>query len=202
MISDAYFEQFSTPKYRNRNPLQRFLIRRFLATIESLVPEMRPRGRVLEIGVGEGFVSGHLSEVFPDVHFIGTDRNEEDLRLLQRHFPRIEVHRGDIEDSELPRDVDLVLCIEVLEHLPEPERALDQILALGPRYAIFSVPHEPWFMLSNFLRGKNLRRFGNDPEHEQLFGKRSFRALLTSRFDVLDLRTPYPWIAALTKPRD
>jgi hypothetical protein len=56
-------------------------------------------------------------------------------------------------------------------------------------------------MLSNLARGKNVTRFGNDPEHVNHWGTSSFRRLLETRLDVLRLTTSYPWILALTAPR-
>ena len=67
--------------------------------------------------------------------------------------------------------------------------------------AVLTVPHEPYFRLSNLASGANVTRWGNDPEHVQHFGPRSFRALLSTRFDVLMLDTSYPWILALAAPR-
>ena len=134
MIPDSYFDQFATPKYRGRNPLQRLLLRRFLQRLQSLFVEADPKRSVVEIGVGEGFLSGYLSEVYGDKTFTGVDIRRQDLDLLRRHFPRIEAHQGDIYDlSFLEAPYELVICAEVLEHLDEPEKALDQILGLEPR---------------------------------------------------------------------
>jgi hypothetical protein len=85
--------------------------------------------------------------------------------------------------------------------LQDPQRALDQIVSLNPDHAILTVPHEPWFMLSNLLRGKNLRQFGNDPGHINHYTVRSFRRLLSPHFEILRMTTSYPWILALAKPR-
>jgi SAM-dependent methyltransferase len=203
VIPDAYFERFSTPKYRAKNPIQRRLIKRFAATLHGLFLDAGPTTRVLEIGVGEGFLSGYLSEKLADKSFTGLDVREEDLERLRRLFPRIEAKQGSIYDlgAFAPGSFDLVLCCEVLEHLDEPARALGEIHRLAPRHAIFSVPHEPWFLLSNLARGKNLRTFGNDPEHVQHYGVRTFRRLLEARFAIETLTTSYPWILALTSSR-
>ena len=202
MISGRYFDRFSTPKYRARNPLQRVLIRRFLEQVLRLVIAARPVGSVLEVGVGEGFISGFLSEQFPGKSFTGVDPSEADLRLLSRKFETIETRVGSVYDlGFLSRSFDLVICAEVLEHLEDPERALDEIHRRAPRRAIFTVPHEPWFMLSNFLRGKNVVRFGNDADHVRHFTPRTFRRLLETRFDVLELARSYPWLLALARPR-
>jgi SAM-dependent methyltransferase len=202
VIPDAYFDRFATPKYRAKNPLQRALIRRFAERLHALFIEAGPAESVLEIGVGEGFLSGYLSEKFPEKRFTGVEPNAADLALLRPKFPRIEAHQGSIYDlGFLKGRFDVVLCCEVLEHLTNPGRGLSEIHRLTPSRAIFSVPHEPFFMLSNLLRGKNVPRLGNDVDHVQHFGLKSFRALLEPSFEVLELTTSYPWILALTRPR-
>jgi SAM-dependent methyltransferase len=202
VIPDAYFDRFETPKYRRRSRIRRALIRRFVRRLHELVLDAGPVSSILEIGIGEGFLSGYLSEKLPTVRFCGVDASAEALSRLQRLFPRIETRVGDVCDlSGLEGPYDLVLCAEVLEHLEEPTGALDAIASLKPRRALLTVPHEPFFRLSNLASGANLARWGNDPEHVQHFGPRSFRALLSSRFDVLALAMSYPWLLALTAPR-
>ncbi len=203
MLSDAYFELFESQKYRNDNPLQRMLIRRFVAKLHAMFVAACPLETVLEIGVGQGFLSGYLSERFPEVRFTGVDLNGADLDHLRRNFPRIEAHEGDVFELSFlgERTFDLVICAEVLEHLETPAVALDQMGRFEPRHAILTVPHEPYFMLSNLLRGKNVTRFGNDIEHVNHWGTSSFRKLLEQRFDVLELTTAYPWMLALVQPR-
>jgi hypothetical protein len=63
------------------------------------------------------------------------------------------------------------------------------------------VPHEPFFRLSNLAAGRNVTRWGDDPDHVQHFGRRSLRDLLARRLEVVRLTTSYPWILALTAPR-
>jgi 2-polyprenyl-3-methyl-5-hydroxy-6-metoxy-1,4-benzoquinol methylase len=208
VIPDAYFSRFSTKKYRSENPVQRALIRRFVSTLHDLFIEAGPVSSVLEVGVGEGFLSGYLSEKFPAIRFTGVDLAAADVEKLREKFPRVEAHVGSAYDlaSILPagreaNGYDLVMCCEVMEHLDDPTRALDAMLSLRPKRLLLSVPHEPFFMLSNLARGKNVTRFGNDPEHVNHWGRGSFRALLDTRLDVLRLTTSYPWLLALTAPR-
>lgn len=202
MLTDAYFDRFESQKYRNENPVQRMLIRRFVAKLHALFVAACPVKSVLEIGVGQGFLSGYLSERFPDVGFTGVDLDAGDLAHLRQNFPRIEAHEGNALDLSLlgDRTFDLVICAEVLEHVEKPPVLLEQIRRFQPRHAILTVPHEPWFMLSNLLRGKNITRLGNDIEHINHWSARSFRKLLEERFDVVELTTAYPWILALATP--
>ena len=130
------------------------------------------------------------------------DIQETDLERLRAKFPHIDARTGNIYDlSGLPGGYDLVICAEVLEHLEHPERALDQIVSLHPSRVILTVPHEPWFMLSNLAMGKNITRLGNDIEHCNHFTVGSFRRLLSTRFSLTDVTTSYPWILASGQPR-
>ncbi len=203
MIDDAYFERFETAKYRAKNPLQRLLIRRFARAVHDLFIEAQPAQSMLEVGVGEGFLSGYLSEKFPEKRFTGVDIGADDIARLARLFPKVQGHVGDARDLSqfAPGDFDLILCAEVMEHLDDPAQAVDAIFRLAPHRVIVTVPHEPYFMLSNLLRGKNVTRFGNDPEHVGHFNPRSLRRLLERRFEVLRVTTSYPWLLALARPR-
>ncbi|MCC6903553.1 MAG: class I SAM-dependent methyltransferase [Polyangiaceae bacterium] len=202
MIPDSYFERFETPKYRTRNPVQRALIRRFVAQVHALFLEAGPVESVLEVGVGEGFLSGYLSEKLPEKRFTGVDVNEADLARLRAKFPRIATHAANIYDvGQVPGRFDLVICAEVLEHVSDPDRALRALVDLKPKQLLLTVPHEPWFLLSNLLRGKNLSRLGNDPEHVQLFTSHRFRSLLERHLTLERLTRSYPWLLSLGTPK-
>ena len=202
MIPDSYFDSFQTAKYNTKNPVQRFLIRRFMAKLTELFAEAVPSRTVLELGCGEGFVAGQLSEQEGVETYIGIDANETDIANLRSKFAKVEAHHGSIYDlSSLDRDFDVVVCAEVLEHLSDPDAALVQISSVRPRWVVLSVPHEPWFCLSNFLRGKNLMRLGNDEDHVNLWGRRGFRRLLSRHLKVVRHETSYPWQLVLARPR-
>lgn len=201
MIPDAYLDRFETKKYRSQNPIKRRMIRAFIEQLHSYFVGANPVQRVLEVGVGEGFISGYLSECLPEKQFVGVDLCASDLDKLHGKFPQIEAHEGNIYDLRfLEGSFDLVICAEVLEHLDEPQKGLAQIAQLGAKRCIFTVPHEPFFMLSNLAMGKNLRRLGNDPEHLNHFTPRSFRRLLSKRYEALAQSRSYPCLLAFTRP--
>lgn len=90
------------------------------------------------------------------------------------------------------------MMLEVLEHLEDPAKALYEAARVG-EYLLVSVPHEPFFMAANFLRGKNWSRWGSDEEHIHFWGKRTFRKLLEPYGEVLRFETAFPWLVALLK---
>ena len=123
------------------------------------------------------------------------------LRFLTEAVRGVDPDAENEDLSFLSPPYDVVMCCEVLEHVNDPPAALASLDSLGAKRLILSVPHEPFFMLSNLARGKNVTRFGNDPEHLHHWTKASFKRLLGSRFDVLALDTSYPWIVALCESR-
>jgi ubiquinone/menaquinone biosynthesis C-methylase UbiE len=94
---------------------------------------------------------------------------------------------------------DLVLTMEVLEHLEDPQRALREIARVSRRYVIASVPNEPVWRILNMLRGAYLKDFGNTPGHVQHFSPRAFRRLLETELEIIDTCRPLPWQMALCR---
>jgi SAM-dependent methyltransferase len=201
VIPDSYFDSFETTKYNTRNPVQRFLIRRFMTKVVELFDATAPVASVLELGCGEGFVSGQLSAREHGGTYVGVDANAQDLERLRSKFPSVEAHEGSIYDlSFLRRTFDVVVCAEVLEDLDDPDAALAQVKSVHPRWVVLSVPHEPWFCLSNLARGKNITRLGNDEDHAHLWGRRGFRKLIDKHLVVERHQTSYPWQLVLARP--
>jgi 2-polyprenyl-3-methyl-5-hydroxy-6-metoxy-1,4-benzoquinol methylase len=88
---------------------------------------------------------------------------------------------------------DLVLCIEVLEHLPSPEQALREIARVASGAVVLSVPWEPVWRLGNMARGRYVGELGNTPGHIQHFTRRGFLRLVNRHLVVDDVERPIPW---------
>ncbi len=181
-------------KYRSKNPVVRRLVRRFLGQVGRLVEAQRPR-RVLEVGCGEGMVIRYLAERAPGVRFDGVELDGEALARARARCPDAALVQGDA--YELPvrsRAYDLVLCLEVLEHLPEPGRALREVRRVSRGGCLLSVPHEPFFRLGNVLRGKNLTRLGNPADHIHHWGPRDFAGFCAQHVTVQTATASFPWL--------
>jgi SAM-dependent methyltransferase len=191
---------YNPRKYRTVNPVSRLLIERFLRRICSRVEAIRP-ARIFDLGCGEGMVPRRLGDRLRYMDYVGIDSSPEALDLARRARPDLTFVQGDLHQVELDiTGQDLVLCLEVLEHLNDPARALERISGFPQKAALFSVPWEPYFQLGNLLCGKNLRLLGNDPGHVQRFGRRSFSALLARHYPRHALQPVFPWIVALALP--
>jgi len=181
-------------KYRSKNPLVRHLVAQFLRRVSDLVVAQRPR-RVLEVGCGEGMVLAHLAARLPDARFDGLEVDETALVRARTRCPDVALVRGDA--CELPfgsRTFDLVVCLEVLEHLPEPTRALRELRRVARGGCLVSVPHEPFFRLGNVLRGKDLAQLGNPSDHVQHWGARGFAAFCGRELAIRVRTSAFPWL--------
>jgi SAM-dependent methyltransferase len=181
-------------KYRSRNPVVRHLVGRFLQRVTELAASERPR-RILEVGCGEGIVLATLAARLPGSRLDGLELDEPALKAARKRCPGATLVRGDA--CALPfgdQSFDLVVCLEVLEHLPEPARALRELRRVARAGCLLSVPHEPFFRLGNLLRGRNVTRLGDPTDHLQHWGAREFTAFCERELAVRTRTTAFPWL--------
>jgi SAM-dependent methyltransferase len=94
----------------------------------------------------------------------------------------------------------LVVGLEVLEHVPQPERALADIARVCRGTAILSVPREPIWRAGNMARGRYLKDWGNTPGHVNHWSSGAFERFVRTRFDVGDIARPVPWTMVRAVP--
>jgi ubiquinone/menaquinone biosynthesis C-methylase UbiE len=105
---------------------------------------------------------------------------------------------GDLREMPYGDDrFDLVMCLEVLEHLPDPHKGLCELRRVTSAHCLISVPHEPFFRATNFLRGRHVPAWGRDPEHLQHWTARQFRRLVERYFEIERFVYSFPWVIAL-----
>jgi 2-polyprenyl-3-methyl-5-hydroxy-6-metoxy-1,4-benzoquinol methylase len=190
-------------KYSSTNPIARHLMRGFLESFGRLVDRAAPR-TVFEIGCGEGYLCGGLLERGIDVH--GCDLDDGIVTFANaasaaRGFGnRFHVRSiYDIAPGEIAAD--LLVCCEVLEHLPDPEAALAILAAQNCRHLLFSVPREPIWRVLNMARGKYWGDLGNTPGHLQHWSASAFRRMIARRWTIEERLMPLPWCMVLCSPK-
>jgi SAM-dependent methyltransferase len=144
--------------------------------LRQYLPE---RSSVVDIGCGAGAYGPGLMAAGHD--WLGLEANSHccDV-LLRRQLPFRRVH---LESRDLPcadRERDCAICIEVLEHVKDPDVFLHEIARVIRRRALFSVPNMevlpyfhgwqvvPWHLLEG--------------DHKNFFTRASLRNLLARFF--------------------
>lgn len=186
-------------KFINSNPVQRSLIGKFQRQFLSILSSIQPQS-LLEMGCGEGFLLSSIRKRYPLLPLLGLDNLETALTAGQTLFPDLDLRRGDIYTIDQPdHSWDVVVASEVLEHLDRPEQALQEMKRVAKRYLLLSVPHEPWFRLSNLARGRNIGRWGNHPEHTNLWSQATFKTFVSRQAQVERVTGSFPWTILLAR---
>lgn len=186
-------------KYSSKNPLARYLVQGFDDAIGTLAAQSDPQS-ILEIGSGEGHVTEILlKDTRARIH--ATELSEAVMNETRKQLtdPRVSWELAKLEDYHPSGHFDLVVCCEVLEHLPDPSAGLKSLHAMDADFFVLSVPNEPIWRILNFLRGSYFRDFGNSPGHVQHWSTKQFIQFVSTEFTVLEVRTPLPWTALLCK---
>jgi SAM-dependent methyltransferase len=148
------------------------LVRRWVVAAEVI-----PRNAsVLDVGSGSGEFVAYLAEQRPDLKIAASDFSPVAVQNAKdRGFEAFEL---DPETQDIPRHFDVITCFEVIEHLPEAERAMGRFREADPTMVVMSLPNVGF--IDNRIR---LAVFGRFPvtncifhvkEHVRHWTKRDF----------------------------
>jgi 2-polyprenyl-3-methyl-5-hydroxy-6-metoxy-1,4-benzoquinol methylase len=188
-------------KYGSSNPVVRRLMARFEGDLDELFEAAAP-GSLLDVGCGEGVLVHRWAQRMGEGRVVGVDLEEQSIQAgwAQRQAPNLEYRV--LEAARLPfadDEFDLASAIEVLEHLPEPERTLAEMARCARRHLLVSVPREPLWRMLNVARGAYWPALGNTPGHLNHWSRRSFVQLLSGHGEVAEVRSPFPWTMLLVR---
>ncbi len=148
--------------------------------------------RVLDIGCGRGGVTRELKTRCPGMNSTGLDLYLDpahDYSALFDEFAQV-----DLERDDLPVDVasfDLVLLLDVMEHLRDPEALLDRVASAASEGCYFLVSLPNFHYYSNLLTIVRSGRFPYtesgilDRTHVRFFGFEDAQDLLSTRLNIV-----------------
>ena len=134
--------------------------------------------RVLDAGCGSGYGTAHLASLGPTLQVVGIDHSEEALAYARAHYaePNLRFAHGDCLALEFPDgEFDLVVAFEVLEHLSEPTKFLEQArrMLCPSGHLLVSTPNRRYY--------SEERGYVN-PFHTREYDASEFDALLAGFF--------------------
>ena len=142
-------------------------------------------GNILDLGCGTGWFAEKLSR-FGRV--TGIDLSESAIAAAQARYPGIDFLAGNLFDMKLsPETFDLVVCQEVIAHVPDQRALLDRIANVMKPGGYLAITTANKFVIDR-------AEFGPDPrEHiKQWLTMKDFQRLLYHRFRVLRATTVLP----------
>lgn len=154
----------------------------------DVVAAVKPNpSRVLDVGCGAGLTAALLKERFGDVFVVGVEPSPELARSAISHVDQ--VLPLSIDDPECWAVLgelaafDVVICADVLEHLPDPQSTLRRLVGLLAQGGIVvtSIPnvrHMSTFFSLGLLGDWPLRERGiHDATHLRFFARRNILRL-------------------------
>jgi ubiquinone/menaquinone biosynthesis C-methylase UbiE len=172
----------------------------FLGRLDRALANTSP-ARIIEVGMGEGMITDRVRRRFPQACVMGLDLEDRDLQDSWRRNGL----SGVIGDAcRLPfadKSADLVLAIEVLEHLHDPGAALVELARVSRDRVVVSVPLEPLWRIGNLARRRYVSDWGNTPGHLQHWSRRGFASLVARHLEVLEVHQPLPWTMVVARSR-
>ena len=122
--------------FRARNDLLLWALCRYFPSARSF----------LEVGCGTGFVLAGLHSKLPDLRLVGGELDPEGLRVARRRLPEeVDLYRMDARRIPFEDEFDVVGAFDVLEHIDDDERVLQQLAtAATPGGGVLvTVPQHP-----------------------------------------------------------
>jgi SAM-dependent methyltransferase len=178
-------------KEATKNPIERRMVDGFAAALQQALPPTA--ARILEVGCGEGRQLTAVGTRYPGAELVGLDLPDVELEEHWDDVPSEMVQGSALALPFADDSFDLVMAIEVLEHLPSPELALREIARVASGVVVLSVPWEPVWRLGNLARGRYVTTFGNTPGHIQHFTRRGFARAVGRHLRVEAVLRPVPW---------
>jgi SAM-dependent methyltransferase len=157
-------------------PAENYWYRRHLAVYEWIAARVRGL-RVADLACGEGYGSAVLARTTADV--VGVDANPDAHAhaRLRYQLANLRFERGLVEEFSEPRDV--IVFLQTIEHIEEPERLLKTVGAAAP-LAYISTPNRLTLAPEGTEKSDN-------PWHLREYTAAEYRALLEPCFSEMRL---------------
>ena len=188
-------------KYGSTNPVVKRLMKGFDGALDDLWAQAAPES-VLDVGCGEGVLTERFASRIGTGHVVGVDLEDPKLREEWSRRARPNLEFRTLDGADLPfadNEFDVACALEVLEHVPDPERTLAEMVRVARRHVLISVPREPMWRALNMLRGAYLRDLGNTPGHVNHWSRGAFLDFANRHGQIAAVRTPFPWTMLLVR---
>lgn len=151
----------------------------------KIIQKYKASGKLLDVGCGEGFFLAYAGRYY-DAH--GIDISEYAIREAKYRANQVTISLGDATNLDYKNEsFDIVTCFDLLEHLPDPQLAIQEFYRVlkNNGIVIIRVPNTD----SIGARLKKEEWFGHrDKTHISLLSNEEWIDLLkTNGFEILEV---------------
>ncbi|PZM85528.1 MAG: SAM-dependent methyltransferase [Candidatus Melainabacteria bacterium] len=133
-FKDLYELESNNFWFRNRNKLIIWALKKFFPRAKNF----------LEIGCGTGFVLTAINAAIPQLELFGSELFEEGLSFARKRLPNAKLMQLDARKLQISETFDVIGAFDVIEHIDEDVRVLEQMYIHCRQGIILTVPQHPW----------------------------------------------------------
>ena len=176
--------------YRSRDRL-------LVWALGAYFPEAR---RLLEIGCRAGNVLAAFGRAFPEVELIGSEIEPASVAAARARLPRLSLVRADARHMPFAGRFDVVGMFDVLEHIDEDERVLQELFATTRPGGgvLLTVPQHPRLWSVVDTHSGHRRRYTREDIARKL-ARSGFTIVLMTSF--VSLLLPLAWLSRIRQNR-
>src|SRR5579875_1669118 len=101
-----------------------------LNVLYYFLKKIETKNFILDVGSGDGFIANELSRKFPSAKIVAVDVNYDDEFIIQNQKDNLHFFKN-LNDVHTPQNIDVVLLMDILEHIEKPENLLNEIKQLN-----------------------------------------------------------------------
>jgi len=91
----------------------------------------RKVSKVLDLGCNDGTMMAKIVSLLPEVKSaMGIDLSSSAIEFARKKYPRYKFEVGDILKLRFSEKFDLIICLETIEHVDDPEKLISEIKRL------------------------------------------------------------------------
>lgn len=156
--------------------------------LEKVIPESK-RKSILEIGCGYGFF-GELVSDFWNSKYLGIDICKEAIEYASAVLKLNVIREDYLEMNYRPDEFDTCVMLDVIEHLPDPDRVVKKLSNEVKRGGYLVISTGDIGSLLARINGRKWRMI-HPPSHLHYFNRNTLTKLLTlNGFEVVDISYP------------
>ena len=192
------------------------MVRNLAAQAEAIWPQEEPiflrhpgPRSIVDVGCGTGEITARLGALFPQAALTGVDLDEGHLELARARTPRARFEKGDaLALPQADAQFDLAVCRHLLQAVPDPQRAVAEMLRVlkpGGRLHLIAedygmlwchpAAHDPDDFWQNIPRA-----FGKSIGCDLFVGRHMFTIL--HDLGARDIKVDYVVVDTLRVPRE